>query len=59
MPLTTPIDDETDEPDEKQTDQEGNLYDNLAKTKDIPVADGYVTFTWLFHYLGSLILFDL
>ncbi len=59
MPLITPIDDETDKPDEKQTDREGNLYNNLVKMKDIPVADGYVTFTWSLRYLGSLILFDL
>jgi hypothetical protein len=58
-PLITPTDDETVKPDEKQTDREGNLYDSLAKTEDIPVADGYVTFTQSFRYLGSLILFDL
>jgi hypothetical protein len=30
-------------------------YDNLAETANFPVANGFVSFTRMFHYLGSLI----
>jgi hypothetical protein len=51
--LLVPNDDD-DEPDNEQRENEGELYDNLDETKDILVADSYVTFTHLFKYLGSL-----
>ena len=35
------------------------MYDKLDETKDIAVNNGYVTFTWLFKYLGSLISYNL
>jgi hypothetical protein len=55
--LLVPNDDD-DKPDDEQRENEGKLYDNLDETKDILVADGYVTFTCSF-YLGSLISFNL
>ncbi len=34
-------------------------YDNLDKTANFPVADGFVSFTRTFRYLGSLINYSL
>jgi hypothetical protein len=56
--LLVPNDDD-DKPDNEQRENEGKLYNNLDETKDILVADGYVTFTCSFKYLGSLISFNL
>ena len=35
------------------------MYDQLDKTKDFPVADGFVSFMRMFIYLGSLISYNL
>jgi hypothetical protein len=35
------------------------MYDQLDKTKDLPEADGFVSFTRTFRYLGSLISYNL
>ncbi len=51
--------DDGNKPDDEQRENEGELCDNLDETKDILVADGYVTFTRSFKYLGSLISFNL
>ncbi len=56
--LLVPNDDD-DKPDNEQKEHEGKLYHNLDETKDSLVADGYVTFTCSFKYLGSLISFNL
>jgi hypothetical protein len=56
--LLVPNDDD-DELDGEQRENEGELCNNLDETKDILVADGYVTFTRSFKYLGSLISFNL
>jgi hypothetical protein len=37
--------DNNDENDEEQTERKDTMYDKLDETKDIEVADGYVTFT--------------
>ncbi len=56
--LLVPKDDD-DKPDDEQRENEGKLYHNLDETKDILVADGYITFTHSFKYLGSFISFNL
>ena len=43
----------------RQTDHKHKFYDQLNKTKDFPVADSFVSFTWTFRYLGSLISYNL
>jgi hypothetical protein len=49
-----------DEDNEDRTECEGAIYDKLDETRDIDVEeDGYVTFTRLFRYLGSMIFFNL
>ena len=35
------------------------MYDRLDETKNFPVADGFVSFTRTFKYLGSLISYNL
>ena len=50
---------EDDEDDEDQTEREGRIYDKLDETRDIDVDNGYVTFTRLFRYLGSMISYNL
>ncbi len=50
---------EDDEDDEDQTERKGAIYDKLDETRDIDVEDGYVTFTRLFRYLGSMISYNL
>ncbi len=35
------------------------MYDKLDETKDVQVVDGFVSFTWTFRYLGSLISYSL
>ena len=36
-----------------------DAYDKLTETANFHVADGYVSFTWTFRYLGSLINYSL
>jgi hypothetical protein len=43
----------------KQHRRDNDAYDKLPKTATIPVANGYVSFTRIFCYLGSLINFSL
>ena len=43
----------------RQREQDNDAYDKLSETANIPVADGYVSFTRTFRYLGSLINFSL
>jgi len=42
-----------------QREQDNIAYDNLAETAKITVADGFVSFTRTFRYLGSLINYSL
>ncbi len=48
-----------DENDKEQTERKDTMYDKLDETKDIEVANGYVTFTQSFHYLGSMVAYNL
>jgi len=43
----------------KQRERDNDTYDKLPETANFPVADGYVSFTRTFRYLGSLINFSL
>ena len=43
----------------KEREQDNDIYDGLPETANVPVADGYVSFTRTFRYLGSLINFSL
>ena len=52
------FDDDKDH-DPGQTEREHEMYDRLDETKDFPVADGFVSFTQMFRYLGSLISYNL
>ncbi len=45
FPLDMALPDDNDENDEEQTEREDAIYDKLDETKNIEVADGYVTFT--------------
>ena len=47
--------DDDDEHHPGQTKREHAMYDQLDETQDFPVTDGFVSFTWTFRYLGSLI----
>jgi hypothetical protein len=40
-------------------DTEGFIYDNLTETKNVPIADGFISFTRTFRYLGSWISYNL
>ena len=51
--------DDYNEHDSTQSECEHALYNNLDETQDIPVANGYVSFTQTFGYLGSLISYNL
>jgi hypothetical protein len=42
-----------------QTEREHDMYDQLDETKNFSVADGFVSFTRTFKYLGSLISYNL
>ncbi len=46
---------DNDENDEERTECKDGMYDKLDETKNIEIADGYVTFTRSFHYLGSMV----
>jgi hypothetical protein len=48
-----------DEPNDEDTERKHSIYDNLDETKDFPVADGFISFTRTFKYLGSLITYNL
>jgi len=43
----------------KWREQDNDAYDKLPETANVPVSDGYVSFTRTFRYLGSLINFSL
>jgi hypothetical protein len=43
----------------KEREQDNDIYNTLPETANVPVANGYVSFTRTFHYLGSLINFSL
>ena len=43
----------------REREQDNDIYDGLPETANVPVADGYVSFTRTFRYLGSLINFSL
>ena len=51
--------DDDDEQDPGQTEREHAMYDKLDETQDFPVADGFVSFTRTFRYLGWLICYNL
>ena len=51
--------DNNDENDEEQKEREGGIYDKLDETKDIEVANGYVTLTQSFRYLESMVAYNL
>ena len=51
--------DDNKEHDLGQTECEHKMYNQLDKTKDFPVADGFVSFTPTLRYLGSLISYNL
>ena len=42
-----------------QTEREHDMYDQLDETKNFSVADGFVSFTRTFKYLGSLKSYNL
>jgi hypothetical protein len=39
--------------------RDDDAYDKLPETANFHVADGYVSFTWTFCYLGSLVNYSL
>ncbi len=43
----------------EQREQDNNAYDKLPESANVPIADGYVSFTRTFRYLGSLINYSL
>ena len=51
--------DDDGEHDPGQTEREHAKYDKLDETQNFPVADGFVSFTRTFRYLGSLICYNL
>jgi len=51
--------DDGDKQDPGQTEREHAMYDRLNETRDFPIADGFVSFTRTFRYLGSLISYYL
>jgi hypothetical protein len=55
--VTHAPDDDDSTPEDKEL--EGSIYDKLDETKDVQVADGFVSFTRTFQYLGSLISYSL
>ena len=48
-----------DEDNKDRMEHDDAIYDKLDETREIDVEDGYVTFTRLFRYLGSMISFNL
>jgi hypothetical protein len=55
FPLDMALPEDNDENDEERTECKDGMYDKLDETKNIEIADGYVTFTRSFHYLGSMV----
>jgi hypothetical protein len=51
--------DDNDKHDPGQTERKHAMYDKLNKTQTFPIADGFVSFTRTFWYLGSLISYNL
>ena len=51
--------DDDDKHDPGQTEREHAMYNKLDETQNLPVADGFVSFTRTFRYLGSLICYNL
>jgi len=51
--------DDDDEHDPGQTECKHATYDQLNETQDFPVADNFISSTWTFRYLGSLISYNL
>ena len=51
--------DDDDAHDPGQTEREHAMYGKLDETQNFPVADGFVSFTRTFRYLGSLISYNL
>jgi hypothetical protein len=51
--------DSNEEHDPGQTEREHDMYDRLDETKNFSVADGFVSFTRTFKYLGSFISYNL
>ena len=51
--------DDDNEHDPGRTEREHAMYDNLDETQNFPVANGFVSFTRTFQYLGSLISYNL
>ena len=47
------------ESEKAKTEREDRMYDDLPETQPIQVADGFVTFTKHFKYLGSYISYNL
>ena len=45
--------DDNKDHDPGQTEREHEMYDRLDKTKDFPVADGFVSFTQMFRYIWA------
>ena len=50
---------DNDEHNPGQTEREHTMYDQLNETQNFPVADGFVSLTQIFQYLGSLISYNL
>ena len=51
--------DGNEEHDPGQTERKHDMYDRLVETKNFSVADGFVSFTRMFKYLGFLISYNL
>ena len=58
-PSITHVPDDDDAPTPDETELEGSIYDKLDETQNVPVADGFISFTRTFRYLGSLISYSL
>jgi hypothetical protein len=58
-PSITHVPDDDDAPTPDEMELEGSIYDKLDETQNVPVADGFISFTRTFRYLGSLISYSL
>jgi hypothetical protein len=59
FPLDMTLPDDNDENDVERTECKDAMYDKLDETKNIAVADVYVTFTQSFCYLKSMVAYNL
>ncbi len=59
FPLGMALPDNNDENDKEGKECDGAIYNELDKTNDNEVADGYVRFTQSFRYLGSMVAHNL